>query len=298
MSAAAEAVKLSLLGDACKPLAPDVPAGPEYGEIAGIGGERLGTIEFEWPDGRPDPTKQNEFKFDFHQEIARLKKWSASRYWPALPVPEFRVVVSDRYKISRSLVPAWSGCAGRMEFPAWRVVARKAAIAHEIVHVFYPNGNRLLAEGLAVYLQAEIGGNPAFPNFGRPLHELVRELLKEMVPGFVRGDPASLAPIRLAALDQIATPNPLTLKVGNDFYGEEPRGQAHIYPIAGSFVQFLIEAHGLETFRALYERTPLVPLQQAAGSLDRWIDAYGLSLADLGDEWKSLIATDEAVTER
>ena len=65
-----------------------------------------------------------------------------------------------------------------MEFPAWRVEARKAAIAHELVHVFYPNANRFLAEGFAVYLQDEIGGNPAFPNFGRPLHALVLERLR------------------------------------------------------------------------------------------------------------------------
>ncbi len=41
-----------------------------------------------------------------------------------------------------------------MEFPAWRVNAGKAAILHELAHVFFPNGNRFLAEGLAVYLQA------------------------------------------------------------------------------------------------------------------------------------------------
>jgi hypothetical protein len=90
-------------------------------------------------------------------------------------VPELRVVVSDQYQISKSLVPAWSGRAGQMEFPSRRVIAREAAIAHELIHVFFPNGNRFLAEGLAVYVQTAIGGNPAFPNFGKPLHELVRE---------------------------------------------------------------------------------------------------------------------------
>jgi hypothetical protein len=33
-----------------------------------------------------------------------------------------------------------------MEFPAWRVMAGEAAIMHELVHVYFPNGNRLLAE--------------------------------------------------------------------------------------------------------------------------------------------------------
>ena len=177
-----------------------------------------------------------------------------------------------------------------MEFPSWRVASRKAAIAHELVHVFFPSGNRFLAEGLAVYLQAEIGGNPAFPNFGRPLHELARELLHEMIPAFSPGHPDSLAQLHLADLDAIATPGPLELKVGGDLYGEEPRGQARIYPLAGSFVQFLIETRGLEQFRVLYGRTPLAPFEQAAGSRERWFDVYGLSFTALESEWKSLIA--------
>jgi hypothetical protein len=177
-----------------------------------------------------------------------------------------------------------------MEFPAWRVMARKAAIAHELAHVFFPNGTRFLAEGLAVYLQAEIGGNPAFPNFGRSLHALVRERIIEMVPEFSSGDRQSLACIHLADLDEVATPSPLTLKVKQELYGEEPRGQACIYPIAGSFVQFLIETRGMEEFRKLYLQTPLVPFVQNAGMPDRWRSVYGSPLAGLEEEWKSLIA--------
>lgn len=264
--------------------------GPKYLENAGGSGDRLGTIKFD--TARVDPqltaAKQNEFKIDFCEQMARLEKWAADRHWVAFPVrvPEFHVIVSDRYKISKSLVPAWSGRAGDMEFPLWRVAARQAAITHELVHVFFPNGNRFLAEGLAVYLQAEIGGNPAFPNFGRPLHWLVRE----MVPGFSSGSPEGLELIRLTDLDKIATPNPLSLRIGQDFYGEDPRGQARIYPLAGSFVQFLIESRGSDAFHKIYMRTPLVPLQQNPGTPDRWTDVYGHSLVRLEDEWKSLIA--------
>jgi hypothetical protein len=232
---------------------------------------------------------QDQFKADFHREAVQLEEWAAARGWPAPSLPNLQVTVSDQFKISKALVPAWNGRAGHMEFPSWRVASRKAAIAHELVHVFFPNGNRFLAEGLAVYLQAEIGGNPAFPNFGRPLHELVRKLLHEMIPKFSPGHPDSLAQLHLADLDTIATPSPLELKVGEDFYGEEPRGQAHLYPMAGSFVQFLIETRGLEKFRALYERTPLVPFEQTAGARERWLGVYGLSLAELEGEWKSLI---------
>jgi hypothetical protein len=179
-----------------------------------------------------------------------------------------------------------------MEFPTGRVVTRMAAIAHELIHVFFPNANRFLAEGLAVYLQARIGGNPAFPNFGRPLHTLARDRLCEMVPAFTLGDTKSLDKIHLADLDEIATPNPLTLQVGQDFHGEEPRGQALIYPIAGSFVQFLIEIHGMKKFRALYMRTPLVPFERTPGLADRW-NIYERLLADLEFEWKSLMVSDD-----
>jgi len=229
--------------------------------------------------------QRHQFNIDFHRDLARLQTWAAKWHWPCPDVPEFRVVVSDRFKISKSLVPAWSGDAGRMEFPAWRVAARKAAIAHELVHVLFPNGNRLLAEGLAVHLQAELGGNPAFPNFGRPLHQLARERLHAM---------AGLGHRCLADLDSIATPAPLTLKVGDDFYGEEPRGQTHIYPIAGSFVRFLIETHGLDAFRDLYSRTPLISLQHNAGAPERWTGAYGMPLADLEMQWMSVIVRDDS----
>jgi hypothetical protein len=37
--------------------------------------------------------------------------------------------------------------------------------------------------------------------------------------------------------------------------------------------------------------TPLVPFERDAGSPDRWIEVYGLSLADLEAQWKSLIVS-------
>jgi hypothetical protein len=230
--------------------------------------------------------QQIEFKSDFHQDLDRLEKWSTQNRWPPLATPALQVSISHKYRISKSLVPAWYGRAGHMQFPAWRVAARKAAIAHELVHVFWPNGNRFLAEGLAIYLQAVVGGNPAFPNFGKPLHELAYERMQEV------GD-ADCAKrfdqIHLSELDAIATPGPLVLRVGKSFYGEDARGQAHIYPLAGSFVQFLIESGGLKEFRALYAQTPLVPKVLNGGARDRWLEIYGLALADLEERWKSLV---------
>jgi hypothetical protein len=237
------------------------------------------------------PAQQDSFKADFFREVASLKAWSRRESWLPSPPTELQIYVSDEYKIAKSLVPAALGHRGRMEFPAWKAIAGEAAIAHELVHVYFPNGNRLLAEGLAIHLQDKIGGNPTFPNFGRPLHQVARELLRVMVPEFASGQPESLEKIRLADLDKIATPSPLRLRVGRDLYENTPVGQAHIYPIAGSFAQFLIETRGTDVFRVLFERTPLIPFDRNPGSPDRWIDVYGVSLGELELEWKSMIVS-------
>jgi hypothetical protein len=238
------------------------------------------------------PTQQDTFKADFCREAASLKQWSRLENWLPASAVDLQIFVSDEYKISRALVPAAVDRRGRMEFPAWKAIAGEAAILHELVHVYFPNGNRFLAEGLAIFLQATIGGNPAFPNFGRPLHEMVRELAREIVPQYMFGKPESLEEIRLADLDRIGTPSPLRLRVGRYLYEDTPVGQAHIYPIAGSFVQFLIAAHGTDKFQALFARTPLVPFGRDSGVPDRWIDVYGFSLTDLEMQWKSMLVSD------
>jgi hypothetical protein len=252
------------------------------------------TFSFEGSvEGIPYPSlsgaQQARFQADFSRELASINAWAREQQWLPSPPAELQIFVSDEYKISRSLVPASIGRAGRMEFPAWKAIVGEAALTHELTHVFYPNGNRFLAEGLAIYLQARIGGNPAFPNFGRPLHEVARELLREMVPEFTPGQPESLQKIHLVDLDTIATPSPLRLRVGRVLYDNTPVGQAHLYPIAGSFTQFLIETHGISAFRQLYERTPLIPLERNAGFPERWRDVYSLSLGDLELQWRSIV---------
>jgi hypothetical protein len=238
---------------------------------------------------------QIEFKTDFFNELERLQTWASEQRWDPLPASELHVTVSERFRISRALNPAWSGLHGHMEFPSSRVAARKAAIAHELTHVFFPNANRFLAEGLAVYVQAQIGGNPAFPNFNQPLHDTARHRVRDMIPLFDGDALNCLGQMQLAALDEIATPNPLVLRVGDTFHGEGPRGQANIYVIAGSFTQFLAETFGLDKFKSIYGTTPLVPLAQNAGLPGRWIDAYGFSLADLEQDWKRTVIAGGAV---
>jgi hypothetical protein len=270
----------------------------ESAHLAANCDNRIEKIDFEFECARDragalTEAKRIEFKGDVCREIRRLQKWAADLDWIGFPVPELNIIVSDRYSISKSLVPAWSGRLGYMEFPTWRVVSRKAAILHELVHVFFPNGNRFLAEGLAVHLQDALGGNPAFPNFGKPLHRNVCELLLEKPPTSGE-DPLGLRQIHLAELDLIPTPNPLTLRVGAELYGEDKRGQAFVYPIAGSFVQFLLETRGVERFRSLYTQTQLLPLALNAGSPDRWSDVYCITFADLENEWKSMIVSELA----
>jgi hypothetical protein len=235
------------------------------------------------------PAEQDAFIAAFGKDLNRLRLWCAAEGWLPDAFPALQVFVSDEYRISRALIPAAIGQRGRIEFPAWKIVAGEAAIAHELLHVFFPNGNRLLAEGLAVHLQASLGGNPAFPNFGRPLHEKAIEALRRMVPEFPSGDPDSLDKIHLGALDRIATPSGLRLRVGQQLYQIDDVGLGHTYPLAGSFVAFLIETRGLERFRALYLRTPLTPFERNAGSPDRWAEVYGVPLDEIECEWKTML---------
>jgi hypothetical protein len=236
------------------------------------------------------PSQQQNFKVDFFHELERLSEWALREHRLSLHATRLEVFVSDEYKISRALLPAAIGQRGRMEFPAWKVVAGEAAIMHELVHVYFGNGNRLLAEGLAVYLQATIGGNPAFPNFGRPLHEMACELLSKMVPEFAGGNIEALEKVRIADLDKIATPSPLRLRVGLHLYQADDFGQAHIYPLAGSFVEFLIAVYGTRKFLTLFMQTPLQPFQRNAGPSDRWAQIYGVPLSELETKWKSRLS--------
>jgi hypothetical protein len=175
-----------------------------------------------------------------------------------------------------------------MLFPAAEVIAGEAAIAHELTHVYFPNGNRMLAEGLAVYLQHKIGKNPAFPNFGLDLHQMVRDFTCPRGPA-----PNGLDRVSLVAIDRIATPDVVSFRVGRRLF--DLGGDA--YPVAGSFVQFLIEnleareppENRMENFRKIYMQTPLVPLEREPGQPDRWENVYGQSLSDLASQWKPFI---------
>jgi hypothetical protein len=264
-------------------ISPDVSALP-LGRSAGFGEPTATEFHFgDAPTHALSVAEQQKFVEDFEDAAKALRAWALQHAWGFTAPRSFRVFVSADYGISRALVPAWEGRGGTIEFPTRRVLAGQAAIVHELAHVFFPNGNRLLAEGFAIYLQALLGRNPGFPNFSQPLHEAACDWLGDVLPSFASGA------FNLASLDAIPTPNPLTLEIGGRFCGEDKEGQATLYCLAGSFVHFLIEAHGLGVFRRLYMLTPLRVRELDGGSADRWVEVYGRSLAEIEMEWKSLL---------
>jgi hypothetical protein len=208
-----------------------------------------------------------------------IEIWAAKNNWPQpLYSPPLRVQVSSQFENSRSLVPYWMGDQGRMEFPSFRVAVGDAAIMHELAHVYFPNANRMLAEGLAIYLQIEIGKNFAFPNFEKNVHRMVRCELRVGRPDHYKG-------IRIASLEQIGIGLHLPLRIEEITYSD-----GWTYTIAGSFVRFLIEEYGLDKFRAVYAKTPLAPLLRDPGPPARWVAVYGLTIEELDSKWKAKLA--------
>lgn len=170
-------------------------------------------------------------------------------FWGATWNEPIRINVSTSYRISRALVPGYFGNRGLIEMPLRRVRDNTGALLHEIVHIYAPNDNRFLAEGLAVYLHTKLGGNPAFPNFGEDLR---------------RSAARSLSGAKsLEALNGVRTPRPLSTVMDEET----------AYIIAGSFVGFLIEGYGLPAFRNFYE----------TGAYEK---IYGKSLDTLETEWR------------
>ena len=161
-----------------------------------------------------------------------------------------------------ALVPTWRGERGTMLFMSNTVDAGRAATHHEMIHVYAPNANRFLAEGLAVYGHDLLGGRPAHPNFGRSLDALAAMHAGSAV---------------MLKLERVATPAPLESVEEN------------AYVLAGSFVKFLIETRGMEKFRALYDLTPLVVKRRDAGAPERWQQVYGEDYAALVAKWLNAV---------
>jgi hypothetical protein len=188
-------------------------------------------------------------------------------WWGPTFEGQIRIKIVEERGPSMALVPAWRGDHGTLQMPLIRVQERNAASLHEIVHIYAPNGNRFLAEALAVYAHDLLGGRPAHPNGGRDIHQMAKPLA---------------AKISLPAVDRIPTPVPLS----RSDYKEDD-----VYIVGGSFVRFLVERDGMEKFRTLYALTPLVPGEQKSGSPERWREVYGKPLEELGQEWQAFLAS-------
>jgi hypothetical protein len=269
------------------------------------------------------PAQQKKFQTEFVEQFKKVQAQLIGYKWlspdsslpprvitgPYQPRTDFHVFVSEVYNLSKSLVPSWFGQRGWMEFPAHRVVAGEAAVAHELVHILFPNGNRMLAEGLAVYLQYKLFPKlPVYPNFGASLESVVEDYLSKTYVS-KESQAYALWNMDLDALERISTPDELSLRIEQDTIGarpgvsEPPPEEAKtIYAVAGSFVGFLLEnpinpGYDLLTegnFGALYQLTPLRPLERDSGAPDRWQEVYqdtgiSYSFRDLSLLWKTYI---------
>ena len=268
--------------------------------------------------------QQTKFKADFKNQLASVQAQLSSyrdrddAEWlsadaplpprvisgPYRPGTDFHIFVSEVYPRSKALVPAWLGQRGWMEFPAHRVVAGEASIAHELVHVLFPNGNRMLAEGLAVYLQHKLFPKiPVYPNFGDRLEALVADFLRT---NYKDNPHRALWDMDLDALEKISTPDKLSLRIGRDaVIGAKPGNPnpppdevKTIYAVAGSLVEFLLEnligddLLTVNNFGAVYKSTPLRPLERDSGDPDRWracyqVNGMSYSFTELGLLWKT-----------
>jgi len=173
-------------------------------------------------------------------------------FWGTTWKEPIRINVSSSYRISRALVPGHFGNRGFMEMPLRGVRNNEGALLHEIVHIYAPNENRFLAEGLAVYLHHKLAGNGAFPNFGKSLDAEARDRLSQIES--------------LDRLNNVRTPRPLGSVLN----------EQSAYVLAGSFVGFLMEKYGLPEFRKLYE----------GGT---YKNVYGKSLETLEKEWRAAL---------
>lgn len=203
------------------------------------------------------------FEKKLRTAISKVCAW----WGPTFDGP-YTVNIKDTRGPSMAMIPAWRGHHGTMLFRSHKTRKRRSPILHEVVHIFAPNANRLLAEGLAVYAHEHLGGQPAYPTFGKDLHREAKPLA---------------ADADLAALDAIVVPKGLRI--------EDRKQQRRAYTVAGSFVRYLIETHGFEKFRALYAITPMVPGERIPSDPARWQSVYDASLRELEARWIDFLAS-------
>lgn len=221
----------------------------------------------------PEPTVTVNAEAMSDEDIAVFEKQlrtaigKVCAWWGETFDGPYTVNIKDTLGPSMAMIPAWRGHHGTMLFRSGKTRNRRSPILHEVVHIFAPNANRLLAEGLAVYAHEHLGGQAAYPTFGKDLHRETKPLAAEA---------------DLVDLDAIVVPKGLRI--------EDRAQQRKAYTVAGSFVRFLIETDGFEKFRVLYAKTPMVPGERIPSDPARWQSVYGASLRELETRWKEYIA--------
>src|SRR5262245_45827735 len=104
------------------------------------------------------------FQSEMHRARVKVREW-----WGATFEGSISIQTDTKRVLSMALIPAWRGERGQMIFGAKRVNAGEAATVHEMIHVYAPNANRFLAEGLAVYGHNLLGGHVPTPLSGKAL---------------------------------------------------------------------------------------------------------------------------------
>lgn len=128
-----------------------------------------------------------------------------------------------------------------------------APIIHELAHVIYPGYMRSLREGFSCYLQDALGGHASVHNFGMDAHEIVQNIV--------------------LASDRASKLMPLigTYRCAGTTADLQRSGY---YNASYSFVKYLIETYGMETYMRIH------------GALeDEYVQHTGKALEQLKEDW-------------
>ena len=125
---------------------------------------------------------------------------------------------------------------------------KKAPFVHETVHIIAWDWHTLwLKEGLAIFLNDKLGGDPSFPNFGKDLDELAESNLHF---------------------------SSIMAKIGQDGITEfsNQTERRIFYILSGSFVKFIYENIGIEKLMKIYkEKDTSNAVKELTGKeLDIW----------------------------
>lgn len=200
---------------------------------------------------------QNEF----------IESWGRlSEYWNQNFNGNIKVIISAKIKKVTALTSFWNGRGSKIYIPLNVVAKNQTPTINTLTQLVLPNGNRFLAEGLAVYLESEMGPHRSYPNFGKNLEESITPFLGK---------------VNLKKLDATPTPFRINKRI--------KLSEKQALLTAGSFVSYLIIEYGQEPFKKLYEMTPMTQKKILKYSQERYKKIYDKSLTDLEKDWKTWV---------